>query len=104
MNPTVVTCSAASHQLKLYVRWVDAAEHGDMLGGQLWREHPPPQSCHSSHAANTPHAPAGRGHLLQHRAWHLETRHNGRKAHLLPQKRFGAVTTSNHISLLLLPD
>lgn len=65
--------SAASHQLKLDVRWVDAAEHGNMLGGQLWREHTSPDSCHSSHAANTPHAPAGRGHLLQHGAWHLES-------------------------------
>lgn len=96
-------CSA-SHQLKLNVRWVDAAEHGNMLGGQLWREHTSPDSCHSSHAANTPHAPAGRGHLLQHRAWHLENRHNGRQAHLLPQKRFGAVTSGNCISLAFLPN
>lgn len=79
-----VRCSA-SHQLKLDVRWVDAAEHGNMLGRQLWREHTSPDSCHSSHTTNTPHVPAGRGHLLQHGAWHLETNATTGQAHLLPQ-------------------
>lgn len=96
--------SAASYQLKLDVRWIDAAEHGNMLGGQLWREHTSPDSCHSSHAANTPHAPAGRGHLLQHGAWHLETDTTAGRHTCYHRNAFGAVTTSNHISLLLLPD
>lgn len=62
-----------SYQLKLYVRWVDAAEHRNMLGGELWRKHTRSQPRHPAHTANTTHAPTGRGHLLQHGAWHLET-------------------------------
>lgn len=54
------------------MRWIDAAEHGNMLWGKLWRKDPPSQSCHSAHTANSPDTPAGRGHLLQHGAWHLE--------------------------------
>lgn len=52
---------------------VDAAEHGDVLGRELRREHAPSQPRHSSHAADASHAPAGRGHLLQHGARHLGT-------------------------------
>lgn len=51
------------------MRWIDAAEHGNMLWWKLWRKDPPSQSCHSANSSDTP---AGRGHLLQHGAWHLE--------------------------------
>ena len=55
-----------SHQLELDVGRVDAAEHGNLLGGQLRGEHTSPDPRHPSYTS------AGRRHLLQHRAWHLD--------------------------------
>ena len=55
-----------SHQLELDVGRVDAAEHGNLLGGQLRGEHTSPDPRHPSYTR------AGRRHLLQHRAWHLD--------------------------------
>lgn len=100
-----IVCCARSHQLKLDVRRVDAAEHGYMLGGQLWREHAAAaDSRHASHTANTPNAPTGRGHLLQHGAWHLRGEKNTMTGtRTLPQALFSTVTKSNHVSFLL-PD